>query len=274
MARAPKLHDPELQSTTVTTLVVEAPPESDRGETTARLLVQINETDDEVEQKRLQDEVVVLNMGVARAIAARYRDRGVGQEDLMQAAYVGLVKAVQGFDPSYERDFLSYAVPTVTGEVKRYFRDYGWTVRPPRRVQELQAQISRASSELAQELHRSPKPSEVAAYLDIDVESVIEALAADGCFTPASLDVPVGEDGASSLGELLGEDDADLDRAEARILLAPVVRALVPRDKRILELRFFHGWTQEQIAADIGVTQMQVSRLLARILSDLRAELS
>jgi RNA polymerase sigma-B factor len=86
--------------------------------------------------------------------------------------------------------------------------------------------------------------------------------------------VPVGEDGASSLGELLGGDDADLDRAEARILLAPVVRALVPRDKRILELRFFHGWTQEQIAADIGVTQMQVSRLLARILSDLRAELS
>ena len=188
--------------------------------------------------------------------------RGIGKDDLMQAAYVGLVKAVQGFDPSFERDFLSYAVPTVTGEVKRYFRDYGWTVRPPRRVQELQAQISRASSELSQTLHRSPKPSEVAEFLSVDVDSVIEALAADGCFTPASLDVPVGE------------DDADLGRAEARILLAPAVRRLAPRDRRILELRFFHGWTQEQIAGDIGVTQMQVSRLLARILSDLRAELA
>ena len=246
----------------------------ERGEITARLLAQIAETTDDVERKRLRDEVVVLNMGVARAIAARYRDRGIAEDDLLQAAYVGLVKAVQGFDPSYERDFLSYAVPTVTGEVKRYFRDFGWTVRPPRRIQELQAQISRASTELSQTLHRSPKPSEVASYLSIDVDSVVEALAADGCFTPASLDVPVGEDGSTSLGELLGADDADLGRAEARILLGPAVRKLKPRDRRILELRFFHGWTQEQIAGDIGVTQMQVSRLLSRILSDLRTELS
>ena len=248
--------------------------DADRSEITARLLARIAETDDELEQQRLREEVVVLNMGVARAIACRYRDRGISREDLIQAAYVGLVKAAQGFDPTFERDFLSYAVPTVTGEVKRYFRDFGWTVRPPRRVQELQAQISRASSELSQTLHRSPRPSEVAELLDVDVDSVIEALAADGCFTPASLDVPVGEDGSSSLGELLGADDAGLGRAEARILLAPAVRGLPDRDRRILELRFFHGWTQEQIAADIGVTQMQVSRLLARILANLRLELS
>jgi RNA polymerase sigma-B factor len=274
MTATPELQDQELPTAAVDIQSAETVPEADRSEITARLLEQVAETDDEVEQKRLRDEVVVLNMGVARAIAARYRDRGIGKDDLMQAAYVGLVKAVQGFDPSFERDFLSYAVPTVTGEVKRYFRDYGWTVRPPRRVQELQAQISRASSELSQTLHRSPKPSEVAEFLSVDVDSVIEALAADGCFTPASLDVPVGEDGSTSLGELLGEDDADLGRAEARILLAPAVRRLAPRDRRILELRFFHGWTQEQIAGDIGVTQMQVSRLLARILSDLRADLS
>ena len=192
----------------------------------------------------------------------------------MQAAYVGLVKAALGFDPSFGRDFLSYAVPTVTGEVKRYFRDYGWTVRPPRRVQELQSQISRVSSELSHTLHRSPRPSEVAEFLSVDVDSVIEALAADGCFTPASLDVRVGEDGSTSLGELIGEEDSELGRAETRILLAPAVRRLAPRDRRILELRFFRGWTQEQIAGDIGVTQMQVSRLLGRILVDLRAELS
>jgi RNA polymerase sigma-B factor len=249
-------------------------PEADRSEITARLLRQIASTTDDVERKRLEDEVVVLNMGVARAIATRYRERGIAVEDLMQAAYVGLVKAVRGFDASYDRDFLSYAVPTVTGELKRYFRDFGWTVRPPRRVQEMQAQISRATSELSQSLRRSPKPSEVAEFLGVEVESVIEALAADGCFTPSSLDVPVGESGNTSLGELLGGDDADMARAEARILLAPAVRQLAARDRRILELRFFHGWTQEQIARDIGVTQMQVSRLLARILSDLRAEIS
>jgi len=248
--------------------------DSERSEVTARLLRAVAQADSDVERKRLQDEVVVLNMGVARAIAARYRDRGIGKDDLMQAAYVGLVKAAQGFDPSFERDFLSYAVPTITGEVKRYFRDHGWTVRPPRRVQELQAQISRVSSDLSQELHRSPRPSEVAQALGVEVDAVIEALAADGCFTPASLDVPVGEDGSTSLGELLGGDDGDMGRAEARILLAPAVRQLPPRDRRILELRFFHGWTQEQIAGDIGVTQMQVSRLLARILSDLRTQLA
>lgn len=248
--------------------------DADRSAITARLLTAVAETDDELEKQRLREEVVVLNMGVARAIASRYRDRGISRDDLVQAAYVGLVKAVQGFDPAFERDFLSYAVPTVTGEVKRYFRDFGWTVRPPRRVQELQAQISRASSELSQSLRRSPKPSEVADALGVDVDSVIEALAADGCFTPASLDVPVGEDGSSSLGELLGADDAGLGRAEARILLAPAVRRLPDRDRRILELRFFHGCTQEQIAVDIGVTQMQVSRLLARILTHLRVELS
>lgn len=274
MTTSHELRQPQHEAETAPAEAAPIVPENHRSEITARLLSQIAETTDDVEGKRLRDEVVVLNMGVARAIASRYRDRGISKDDLMQAAYVGLVKAVQGFDPSFERDFLSYAVPTVTGEVKRYFRDFGWTVRPPRRVQELQSQISRASAELSQELHRSPKTSEVAEHLNVDIDSVIEALAADGCFTPASLDVPVGEDGSTSLGELIGHDDADLGRAEARIMLAPAVRQLAPRDRRILELRFFKGCTQEQIARDIGVTQMQVSRLLARILADLREELA
>src|SRR4051812_801319 len=252
----------------------QAYPESDRGETTARLLRELHSTDDERECAALRAEVVVLNMGVARAIAHRYRQRGLAEDDLVQAAYVGLVKAVNGFDPSHERDFLSYAVPTVTGEVKRYFRDFGWAVRPPRRVQELQGSIAKTSSELTQRLGRSPRPSEVAQELGLDVESVIEALAADGAFTPASLDVPVGEDGSATLGDLMPHDDTDFGSAEARVMLGPAVRKLAPRDRRILELRFFEGWTQEQIAKDIGVTQMQVSRLLSRILKDLREELS
>jgi RNA polymerase sigma-B factor len=249
-------------------------PEPDRGATTARLLAELHATSDEDEKKALRAEVVVLNMGVARAIAHRYRQRGLAEEDLVQVAYVGLVKAVNGFDPSHERDFLSYAVPTVTGEVKRHFRDFGWTVRPPRRVQELQGQIARVSSELTNRLGRSPKPSEVAAEIGLDVETGIAALAADGAFTPASLDVPVGEDGAATLGDLMPDQDTDLECAEARIMLGPAVRSLSPRDRRILELRFFEGWTQEQIAQDIGVTQMQVSRLLSRILKDLRNHLS
>jgi RNA polymerase sigma-B factor len=248
-------------------------PDQDRGSTTARLLAELHSTDDEEEKKALRAEVVVLNMGVARAIAHRYRQRGLAEDDLVQAAYVGLVKAVNGFDPSHERDFLSYAVPTVTGEVKRYFRDFGWAVRPPRRVQELQGQIAKVSAELTQKLGRSPRPSEVAEHVGLDVESVIEALAADGAFTPASLDVPVGEDGAATLGDLMPDEDVDFASAEARVVLGPAVRKLAPRDRRILELRFFQGWTQEQIAQDIGVTQMQVSRLLSRILKDLRAEL-
>ncbi len=248
--------------------------DAERSETTARLLEEIGRTDDEHERAAKREQVVVLNMGVARAIAHRYRQRGLNLDDLIQVAYVGLVKAVNGFDPERERDFLSYAVPTVSGEVKRYFRDFGWTVRPPRRVQELQAQIAKTSNELSQRLGRSPRPTEVARELDVDVDAVIEALAADGCFSPSSLDVPVGEDGSSTLGQLVSDEHQDYGGAEARVMLAPAVRRLGERDKRIVELRFFRGWTQEQIAADIGVTQMQVSRLLARIMQELRSELA
>jgi RNA polymerase sigma-B factor len=248
--------------------------DADRSAMTARLLEKIQVTEDEHERELLREEVVILNMGVARAIAHRYRQRGLNLDDLVQVAYVGLVKAVNGFEPRHERDFLSYAVPTVSGEVKRYFRDFGWTVRPPRRVQELQGQIAKTSNELSQELGRSPRPSEVAIALDVEVDAVIEALAADGCFTPSSLDIPVGEDGSATLGELMHDDSEDFGSAEARIMLGPAVRRLGERDRRILELRFFEGWTQEQIAADIGVTQMQVSRLLSRILQDLRDQLT
>jgi RNA polymerase sigma-B factor len=147
-------------------------------------------------------------------------------------------------------------------------------VRPPRRVQELQGQIAKTSNELSQSLGRSPRPREVATALDVEVDAVIEALAADGCFTPSSLDIPVGEDGSATLGELMHDESEDFGSAEARIMLGPAVRRLGERDRRILELRFFEGWTQEQIAADIGVTQMQVSRLLSRILQDLRDQLT
>jgi len=243
-----------------------------RGELTAVLLAEAAVAN-EPERTRLQDEVVVLNMCVARSIASRYRDRGEAYEDVLQAAHVGLVKAARRFDASHGKDFLSFAVPTISGEVKRHFRDCGWTVRPPRRIQELQSRISFVSSELAQQLHRSPTATEVAHRLEIRVDEVIEALAADGCFTPTSLDKRVGDDDGAPLGELLGGNDVDLDRAETHVALMPLLSELAPRDRHIVMLRFFHGWTQEQIAQEIGVTQMQVSRLLARILRDMRGRL-
>ena len=188
-------------------------------------------------------------------------------------ACVALVKAAHGYDTAVGHGFVTYAAPTIRGEIKRHFRDHGWTVRPPRRVQELQARLSRAQGDLSASLGRSPRPSEMARHLDVPEEEVIEALSADGCFTPASLDRPIGVDGAPTLGDLLSDEDRAQEAAEARTVLGPAVRHLAERDRRILMLRFFWGWTQQEIATDIGVTQMQVSRLLSRILADLRAEL-
>ena len=243
-----------------------------RAELTASLLTKMAASEG-LERKRLQDEVALLNLCVARSIASRYRDRGEAYDDVLQAAHLGLVKAVRRFDVRHGKDFLSFAVPTISGEVKRHFRDCGWVVRPPRRIQELQSRIFEANTELAQELHRSPTSSEVADRLGVDTEQVIEALAADGCFTPTSLDKRLGDDDGATLGDLLGIDDPDLGRTEAHVALIPLVQQLAPRDRHIVALRFFCGWTQEQIARDIGVTQMQVSRLLARILRDMRLQL-
>jgi RNA polymerase sigma-B factor len=245
-----------------------------RTAVSARLLEQAARETDPVERKRLQDEVVVLHMGLARAIAARYRGRGIADDDLTQAASMALLKAARNFDPTRGVEFLSYAVVTMKGEVKRQFRDYGWMVRPPRSIQKLQSDVSRADSELTHRLGRSPKVSEVAAYLDVAEEEVLEALSADGCFTPTSLDTPVGSEGSWVLGELIPGDDSAMSEAEARVMLTPAVRALPEREREVLYLRFFKQQTQAQIAEEIGVTQMQVSRILSRVLVQLRGQLT
>jgi len=262
---------------TVAPTTVETPaPETTgerRGAISTRLLTQAAAETDPVERKRLQDEVVVMHMGLARAIAARYRGRGIADEDLVQAASMALIKAARNFDPDNGAEFLSYAVVTMKGEVKRQFRDFGWMVRPPRPIQKMQADVSRAESELIQSLGRSPRVPEVAAHLGVSEDEVLEALAADGCYTPTSLDTPVGEQGDAVLGDTLATEDPAMDEAEARVMLLPAVRALPERDRRVLYLRFFKQQTQSQIAEQIGVTQMQVSRILSRVLAQLRDEL-
>ena len=157
-------------------------------------------------------------------------------------------------------------MPTIRGELRKHFRDHGWMIRPPRRIQELQARINIAEAELSNELGRSPQPAEIADHLDECTESVIEALASDGCFVPASLDHPAGGDGLTTLGDLLSFDDAEHRASEARLMLRPSYAASASATGRSSTMRFYEGLTQREIATRIGVTQMQVSRLLTRIL--------
>ncbi|MCP3421855.1 sigma-70 family RNA polymerase sigma factor [Nocardioides pinisoli] len=220
----------------------------------------------------LTRQLIETNAAVARSMASRYRNRGIDLDDLEQVALLGLTKAAQRFDPAAGHDFLSFAVPTIRGELRRHFRDSGWMVRPPRRVQDLQTRIASAQEELEAQLGRSPRPSEVATHLEEDISAVVEALAADGCFTPTSLDAPVA-DGSSALGDLLGDEDRALAQAEAKVMLDPLMRGLTARDRRIVRLRYFHEQTQQEIADAVGLTQAQVSRVLTRILADLRAGL-
>jgi RNA polymerase sigma-B factor len=247
---------------------------STRSEQTAELLRRAAEQDRPEARRQVLEQVVLLNMGVARSVARRYRSKGIASEDLDQVAYVALVRAADKFDVSLDKDFLTYAVPSIRGEIKKHFRDHGWVVRPPRRTQELQPQVVAAGQELTHLLGRSPRPSEIASHLGVDVEEVIEALAMDGCFRPTSLDVPVGDGGSSVLGDLLEGEETGVQASEARMLLAPVLRQLGERDRRILYLRFFEGLTQREIGRELGVTQMQVSRLLTRICETLREQLA
>lgn len=237
-----------------------------------RQLFSLALSSDSVEERRqLMGMVIEMHLDLAHAEAARYRSRGIPLDDLRQVAALALTKATRGYDVTTGHDFLSYAVPTIRGELRKHFRDHGWMIRPPRRIQELQARINAAEAELSYKLGRSPQPKEIADHLAECVESVIEALASDGCFVPSSLDHPAGGEGNSTLGDLLTVDDDDHLASEARLMLQPVLVKLAERDRQILSMRFYEGLTQREIAARIGVTQMQVSRLLTRILAQLRS---
>jgi RNA polymerase sigma-B factor len=249
---------------------------ADRPRRTEEVLNQLDRLDPDREEQRREEliqELVEVNMGVAQSIAARYRNRGVNHEDLEQIAYLALVRVARNYDHGSGYDFMSYAVPSIRGEVRRYFRDHGWMVRPPRPVQEMQSLISATESELTTRLGHPPTAPELARELDTSQDVVDEAMAANGCFTPTSLDQPVNETGKTCIGDRLGVEEDGLAAAEARVVLAPVIRCLSPRERRILDLRFFRDCTQQEIADEIGVTQMQVSRLLSALMDRLRARL-
>jgi RNA polymerase sigma-B factor len=241
-----------------------------RQRETADLIDQLVTCTDPQTEARLRQQLVVVNVPVATSIALRYRSRGEAVEDLVQAAHLGLVKAAGGFDPSRGRDFLAYAVPTVSGEVKRHFRDQGWDIRPPRRIQEMRAEVEQASGVLTQTLGRSPRISEIAAHLGADEEDVVECVASADLYHVHSLDAPVGGAEDLNVGDTLGDVDPLLGQIDDVLSVRPLMDRLSPRDRRILALRYFSGWTQQQIADDVGVTQMQVSRLISKALRRLR----
>ncbi|CAN5342427.1 RNA polymerase sigma factor SigF [soil metagenome] len=221
------------------------------------------------ERQHIENAVVELNLDLARALASRYVGRGADRDDLVQVACVGLVKAARRYDPE-KGNFGSFAVPTILGEIKRYFRDHGWMVRPPRRIQELQASITAASEKGLRETAQAPSADELSHQLDTPVRDIREALSVRGCFTPTSLDAELSPDGRT-VGDSLGVEELSFEAIEGLATISSCCRELPEDDRRLLALRFFDDRTQQDIADELGITQMQVSRRLKRILATLRS---
>ncbi|HIZ99584.1 MAG TPA: sigma-70 family RNA polymerase sigma factor [Candidatus Janibacter merdipullorum] len=229
---------------------------------------------DPARASRLRQRVVVANRGLALGLARRFEGRGIEFEDLSQVAMLGLVQAARRFRPDRGHGFMAFATPTVTGELKRYFRDHGWAVRPPRALQELHQQVRDTSTALRHERQRDVSDGEVAAELGIDVDGVRSARAAGERYRSTSLDVPVGESGGPSLGETLSGDSEDpYDRVVTLVSLRSAMADLDDREREILRLRFGGDLTQREIGTRIGVSQMQVSRILSAVCARLRSKI-
>jgi RNA polymerase sigma-B factor len=220
---------------------------------------------------RARDEIIERFLPLARSLARRYDQSGEPLEDLVQVASLALVKAVDRYDPARGCAFSSFAVPTIVGELKRHFRDRGWAVRPPRDMQELTLRVERAVERLTKELERAPTVTELAAAVDSTGERVLEALQARSGRSALSLHVPAyGEDEQSALQDTLGVSDDGYARAEARVLLDGLLAGVSPRAREILRLRFEEDLHQAEIGALLGVSQMQISRLLRQAIEQLR----
>ncbi|MEA2156726.1 MAG: polymerase sigma-B factor [Solirubrobacteraceae bacterium] len=235
---------------------------------TERELLRRAAAGDRIARERLTERFMPL----ARSLAMRYQRTAEPFDDLLQVASLGLVKAIDGFDPEREIAFSSYAVPTILGEIKRYFRDRTWSVRVPRGLQELSLRVDRAVGQLADELQRQPTVPEIAAALCCDEESVMDALRAGGAYRALSFDTPRrSDDDTTTLGDSIGAHECGFDRAEQRALLGTLLTHITPRERDVLRLRFEEDMTQAEIGAIIGVSQMQVSRIIRHAVERLRA---
>ena len=221
-----------------------------------------------------RDELVRLHMPIVEYVARRFYGRGEPLSDLVQVGSIGLLNALDRFDPGRGLEFTSYATPTVIGEIKRYFRDKGWMVRVPRRLQEVRSAMGPATADLNQQLGRSPTVAELATRVGATEDEVVEALESGNAYSPASIEAQADSTSGWSLADTMGFDDAGIDQIEYRESLKPLLASLGERERTILVLRFFHNRTQSQIAEEIGLSQMHVSRLLARTLAQLRTGLA
>jgi RNA polymerase sigma-B factor len=238
-------------------------------------LAELADCDDPDEARRLRGEIIVNNMELARRQAYRYVNRGVPADDLVQVAHLALVKAVAAFDPLRAETFLSFVVLTVRGELKKHFRDHAWAIKPPRRLQELQLALKAELPTMAQEIGEVPSDRALADRLNAPEGEVGEAMGLSGFFAPTSLDRPQvpGHDDSLTLAEQIPAGDTSMDCVEIRMLLQPMLADLTLRERRIVHLRFYCEWTQAKIAAEMGVTQMQISRILKQVLTTLRSTL-
>lgn len=244
-----------------------------------RILLDTMATDpaDSVAYSRARDELVTMHLPLVEHLARRFRDRGEPHDDLVQVGTIGLIKAVDRFDTDRGVEFSTYATPTIVGEIKRHFRDRGWSIRVPRRLQELRQQIGLATAELSQKSGRSPTVAELAEALDLSEEEILEGLESAQAYSTLSIDSSSGGDDdseSSSLTDTLGADDEALEGVEYRESLKPLLAALSDRERQIITMRFFKNMTQAQIAQEVGVSQMHVSRLLTKALLELRAGLT
>lgn len=219
-----------------------------------------------------REKLVMSHLNLVRFIASKFKNRGEPIDDLIQVGYLGLLKAIDRFDPSRGLEFTTFATPTIMGEIKRHFRDKGWSVRVPRRLQELSAKVNQATDTLTSQLQRSPTIAEIADYLDATVDEVLEAMESSSAYSSVSLEAPSGadDDDTPSVIDRYATEDSDLAFTDDRIIIEEALANFSPRERDVIEMRFLKGMTQIEIAEKLGISQVQVSRLLRRTLKKIQ----
>ncbi|MFZ5968730.1 MAG: SigB/SigF/SigG family RNA polymerase sigma factor [Bacillota bacterium] len=231
----------------------------------------------EDKDKDIRNELVSRNLYIAEILSKKYANRGIDYEDIYQVASLGLIYAIERFDINRGFEFSSFATPTIIGEIKKHFRDKGWSIRVPRRIQELSKKVNAARVQLNQKLQRTPKVEDIAEFLGCTAEQVLEAMEASQVYTPKSLDLTYdanGDDKDMQLSDLIGEDDKHFDLIENRDFLNTCMEKLNEMELKIIKDRFFHNKTQVQVAEELQVSQMTVSRMEKKVIEKFRKELN
>lgn len=240
---------------------------------TKELFKRYKETGDE----QAREQLVLAHLNLARFLASKFKNRGESLDDLVQVATIGLIKAIDRFDLSRGLEFTTFATPTIMGEIKRHFRDKGWSVRVPRRLQELSAKVTQVSDKLTEKLQRSPSVDEIAQALGVSVDEVLEAMESAHAYTSVSLDVPQGDDDdgtqSSTVIDKYALVDEDLESSDDRIVLEQAIKDFSEREQQIIRMRFLEGFTQVEIAQKLQISQVQVSRLLRKTLQKFQEKL-